>query len=357
MRIALAAVPLLMATLLRAATPTLEAPPGWKDIQHEGKIQNAVIALKGPETSSFIVKLALGAPLDNPAGIRGFLNDVLGGVREGSRNDYRSNGRIETRVFKNGLTVHMLRAQLNGEDRLILGLFGVGNVPHISVLTSAAPEAMTASLFGAIEVGKVDGAIQTNGTARSTDGQLELELGGGRRARGLLDNEAVKGFVLVIQGGGSEILFQKLAEADATKPGEQAAIARELAAASANVPKEKASSVMSAPTAAGPVGVYAWAPTANGEKVSVGYLPWGYWGYQLFGRGPAADELLVGTLAALKAGPSAVPGLLASTPRIPIEKELPVKKIALGATAVAAALGAVGLLAWSAKRKNANLPS
>ncbi len=77
----------------------------------------------------------------------------------------------------------------------------------------------------------------------------------------------------------------------------------------------------------------------------------------MFGRGPAADELLIGTLAALKAGPSAVPGLLASTPRIPIEKEWPVRKILLGVSAVAAALGAVGLLSWSAKRKNANLPS
>ncbi|MDD5304075.1 MAG: hypothetical protein PHS14_13320, partial [Elusimicrobia bacterium] len=303
MRYSLAAVPLLLAALARAAAPTLDAPPGWRDVISQGKARSAVIALKGPETSSFIVKLAPSAPLDNPAGVRGYLNDVLAGLRDATGKDYRSSGRVETRVFRNGLTAHLLRAQLGGEDRLVLALFGAGGAAHVAVLISAAPEAMLPSLLGAIQIGKVEGAIQASGTARSLDGQLELALGGGLRSRSLLGAEAAKGYVLVIQGAGSEIIFQKLSEADATKPAEQAAIVRELAAATAGAASALAAPVREAPTAAGPVAVYSWAPGAAGDKLSVGYLPWGYLGYQLFGRGPAADGLMVGTLAAPKAGP------------------------------------------------------
>ncbi len=353
MRPPLAAALFLLATLARAALPMIEPPPGWSDITKQGKVRNAVIALKGPETSSFIVKRAPTVPLDNPAGVRGYLNDVLGGMRDASRKDYRSSGRVETRAFKNGVTAHLLRAQLKGEDRLILAVFAAGGMGHVAVLMSAAPEAMLNSLIGALQIGKIEGAVQTSGTARSLDGQLELALGGGLRSRSLLDEETAKGFVLVVQGSGSEILFQKLSEADATKPGEQAAIVRELTAASAGVAADKPAPLSAAPTAAGPVAVYSWAPTANGEKLSIGYLPWGYWGYQLFGRGPAADELLFGTLAALKAGPSAVPGLLAATPTIPIKEEVPTRKLLYGAAAV---VGVMLLIGWSLRRKNANLP-
>ncbi len=356
MRTALAIAPLLLAVWAHAAPrpkPTIEAPPGWTDVTNKGLVRNAVIALKGPETSSFIVKKAPGAPLDNPAGVRGYLNDVLTGLKDASKKDYRWGGRVETKVFRNGLAVQLLRAQIGGEDKLIVALFAAGGVAHVGVLLSAAPEAMMSSLFGALQVGAVEGAIQSSGVARSLDGQLELALGGGLRARSLIDSEAAKGFVLVIQGSGSEIIFLKLAEADATKPAEQAAIVREMTAASAGVPSAQTAPVRSAPTAAGPVGVYSWAPGKADEKMAVGYLPWGYWGYQLFGRGPAADELLVGTLAALKAGPSAVPGLLASSPRIPIQEELPSRKLMIGG---GAALLIVAFIVWSLSKKSATLP-
>ncbi len=347
----------LFAATAFAAPPSLEAPPGWNDVTKESKSPDTVIALKGPETSSFIVKRALGAPMDNPAGVRGYLHEILGGMRDASGLDYRSSGRVETRSFRNGVTAHMLRSQLKGEERLIISLFSAGGTPYAAVLMSAAPEAMVPSLLGALQVGKVEGAVQTSGIVRSLDGQLELALGGGLRSRSLLDAEAAKGFVLVIQGSGSEIIFQKLAEADATRPQEQAAIVRELAAVSAGVRGAAASPVSAAPTAAGPVGVYSWAAAASGEKMSAGYLPWGYWGYQLYGRGPSADELLIGTLAALKAGPSAVPGLLASTPRIPIKKELPTRTLLLGAAALMLAVLAAALISWSLKKKNAIVTS
>ena len=199
MRNALAVVTLILATFASAASPMIEVPPGWNDMTGGDKVRNAVVALKGPETSSFIVKRAPSAPLDNPAGVRGYLNDVLGGLREASKLDYRSNGRVETRVFRNGLTAHLLRAQLKGEDRLVLAVFALAGKAHVAVLMSAAPEAMLPSLLGALQIGRIEGAVQTRGVARSTDGQLELALGGGLRSRALLDSEAAKGFVLVIR--------------------------------------------------------------------------------------------------------------------------------------------------------------
>lgn len=151
MKTTLALLPLL-AVLASAASPkaaqqgpTLEPPPGWQDLKGDGK--SAVIVLKGPESASFIVKRAPNAPLDNPAGVKGFLNDVLGGLRDASRRDYRGSNRIETRVFRNGLAAQMLKAQLNGEDRLVLALFAANGGPHLAVLLSAAPEAMLPSLL------------------------------------------------------------------------------------------------------------------------------------------------------------------------------------------------------------------
>ncbi|MCM2303057.1 MAG: hypothetical protein NDJ72_00020 [Elusimicrobia bacterium] len=340
--------------VLAHGAPTIDPPGGWRDVTNEGRARNAVIALKGPETSSFLVKAAPLAPMDNPAGVRGYLHDVLAGLRAATKLDYRTTGRVETRVFRNGLKAQLLRATLGGEERVVIALFSVSNAAHLAVLLSAAPEAMLDSLLGALKIGRLEGAIQSRGVARSADGQLELALGGGLRARALLDAEAAKGFVLVIQGSGSEIVFQKLAEADATKPSEQAAIVRELTASSAGVPAAKVGPIAESATPAGPVGIHSWATAASGEKLSVGYLPWGYWGYQLFGRGPAADELMAGVLAALKAGPSAVPGLLASTPRIPIKKEASPRALAFGGLAT---LGAVILLIWSLRRKNARLSS
>ena len=149
--------------------PTLEAPPGWKDISNSVKIQGAVIALKGPETSSFVVKRVSSAALENPAMVRGYLNDVLAGMRDASKKDYRANGRVETRVFRSGLTAQLLRATLNGDERLVLAVFSAEGVAHVAVLMSAAPEAMLPSLLGAVQFEQIPGAIQESGTARSSD--------------------------------------------------------------------------------------------------------------------------------------------------------------------------------------------
>ncbi len=319
----------LLSAHAKSAALMLEPPPGWKDVTNSGVVRNAVMALKGPEASSFIIKSAPALALDNPVAVRGYLQAVLRGMRDASRKDYRSGGNVETRVFRNGIAVELLRARLDGKDRLVLAVFPLAGVAHVAVLMSAAPEAMLPSLFGALQTGGGPGQVFSSGVARSLDGQLELALGGGLRSRSLLDEEMAQRFVLGIQGSGSEILFQKLSEAAAVKPAEQAANILKLIQASAGMTSIKIYPLRAALTSAGPIAIYSWALTKAGDKLAVGYLPWSYWGYRLFGRGPAADELLVGALAALKAGPSSIPGLLAATPRIPMNEETPLRKLLL----------------------------
>ena len=163
--------------------PLIDPPPGWSDADADGKIPKVLIALKGPETSSFIVKRAPAANLDNPASVRHYLNDVVEGLRRASGHDYKTNGRVETKTFRNGMTAQLVRAQEGGADRLVVAVFAVKGDAHLAVLTSAAPEAMMPSLIGALQIDRVEGAVQTSGVARSLDSQLEIALGGGLRAR------------------------------------------------------------------------------------------------------------------------------------------------------------------------------
>ncbi len=341
----------LTASILNASVLTLVPPPGWKDAGVADRTPGVVVALKGPEKSSFVIKRVSAVPLDNQAGVRGYLQDVLKGVRDASRLGYRSNGRVETRTFRNGLSIRLLRAQLKGEDRLVLGLFEDGGGAYLAVLMSAACEAMLPSLLGAVDLGADSREVQSSGAVRSLDGQLELALGGGLRARALLEMERSKGFVLAVQGAGAEILFQKLSGAEATKPAEQAAMTRELAAAAAGTTVGKAAPARWAPSAAGPIGVYSWAPMSGSpdSRAVAGYLPWAYWGYQLFGRGLDCDQLMIGVLAALKAGPSAIPALVAGTPRIPIERS-PMASRQFWAVLAAVVLASILFLLFVKKR-------
>lgn len=350
---------LLLASPLRAAAPAVaplrvEPPPGWTDATPAKKGPLLVAALKGPEKSSFQLVRVPAVPLDNAGAVRLYLRDVLEGIRSSSRRDFQSDGRVERRSFRNGLVAHLLRASLDGKPRLVLALADAGGTIVVATLNSAAPEAMLTQLFEAVAFPRVEGAVQESGVARSVDGQLEVALGGGLRSRALSDAEKKAGFQLVMQGSGSELFFQRI-EDDATPAGEQAAIVAAAAAGAPGALKDTATRPAQAPTPAGPVGVYSWArlEDAASARFAVGFLPWGYWGYSLLARGPAADELLVGVLAALKKGPNAVDRIVGATPVIPVEPAGP------GRWPLWAAGGAgvllVILLLWSRARKNATV--
>ena len=356
---ALIALPLLFVfAAIAAETPpsvSLDPPPGWSDITAKTPVKGVILALRGPESSSFAVARMPASALDGAAATRDYLMQVLDGLRAGARLEYRSNGRVETKTFRNGVTAHFLRATVNDQPRLLVAVLDAGGPPLLATLSSAAPDAMMGPLFGALRLG-ASGAIKTAGTAQSADGQLQLALGGGLRSRDLTGEERRQGAVLAIQGAGSEVLFLKVEEDDAS-PKDQAAIVRATAADAAKVALDGVSSARRAATPAGPAAVYAWAKVSGTPdlRFAAGFLPWQYWGYSVLARGPQADELLVGVLAALKQGPSAVAGLVEASPKIEIPD--PARRRKLKDLAIGSGILAVLLIVWSLSRKNANLPS
>jgi hypothetical protein len=340
-----------------APTIGLEPPPGWSDVTAERRFDGAVLALKGPESSSFVLARADGAPTGDAASALSYLSRVLDGVRTGSKADYKASGPLESRTFRNGVSAQLLRATLAGRPRLVVALLDVGGRPLVATLSSAAPEAMLTPLFGAIRTGVPDGAVRAEGVERSLDGQLEVSLGGGLRARALSADERARGVVLALQGAGSEVVFIKLGE-DAASPKDQAAIVRATVADAAKALPSDVSPARLAATPAGPAAVYAWAalPGSTDLRFAAGYLPWSYLGYSLLARGPQAEELLVGALAALKTGPEADPRLVAGTPPLEIPEERgPSRRVVVIGAAAAVVLAAA--LAWRGGRKKANLDS
>jgi hypothetical protein len=338
-----------------APSVSLDPPPGWGDITGKPAVKGVLLALRGPEGSSFAVARMPASAADNAASTKAYLMRVLDGLRAGARLDYRSDGVVETKLFRNGVTARFMRATIDDETRLLVAVVDSGGAPLLATLSSGAPDAMMGPLFGGLRMG-TPGAIKTEGTAESADGQLQLALGGGLRMRELTGDERRHGAVLAIQGAGSEVMFLKLEEADAS-PKDQAAIVRATAADAAKVGLDAVSPARRAETPAGPAAVYAWAKISGTPdlRFAAGFLPWQYWGYSVLARGPQADELLVGALAAMKQGPSAVAGLVKESPKIDIPDDA--ERRELPSAALGAAVLFLLLIAWSLRRKNGTLPS
>ncbi|OGS36259.1 MAG: hypothetical protein A2506_08915 [Elusimicrobia bacterium RIFOXYD12_FULL_66_9] len=353
--IALLSVSAAAASTSRAPAVTLDPPPGWSDATAATNLKGLILALRGPEGSSFVLVGMPDIALDNAAAVRSFMMNVLTGIRTGSKLDYRVSRRMETRSLRNGLSAQLLHADLAGKPRLVLAVFDAGGRPVLASLSSAAPDAMLTPLLGSVRVGVDAGAVKTSGSAHSLDGQMQIALGGGLRSRVPTPEEKSHGAVLALQGSGAEILFFKTSEDDVA-PKDQPAVARATVADALKIPLEEVSLAREAVTSAGPVAVYSWArvPGSPDLRFAAGFLPWCYWGYSLMARGPLADDLLVGTLAALKQGPSAVPGLVAATPKLEAPRGGRARKL-LPAAFVVVALLLLGLIVWSRARKNANL--
>lgn len=331
-----------------APVAALDAPPGWSDVTVRTDVRGVVLALRGPEGSSFVVARMPASALDSAAATRAFLSRALDQLGRGAGVRFRPSGRVESAVFRNGLTAQLLRADAGGKAKLVVAALQT-RPPLMAALASAAPDAMLEPLLGGLRLSGADAVLEA-GTALSADGQLALPLGGGLRARPPTGEERLAGTVLVAQGGGSELAFVK---DERTPPwAARAAGLRAGLAKDSGAPAESVSPALRAPTAAGPVAVYAWArdPASPDLRVALGALPWCYWSYTLRGRGPRADELLAAVLAALRAGPTAAPRLVAATPVPPEDGEGSGRRRLLVAGA-AGALAALLLAAWSARRK------
>lgn len=353
-----ALIPLLLACVAaRAAAAdvapevTLEPPPGWSDVTADARVAGVLLSFRGPGGSAFVVARMPAEALDDAAATRAYLSRAVERLAASARLDFRADGRVETRLFRNGVSARLMRAQA-GRRGLVVAALDTGGPPLFGTLASAAPDAMMDQLFGALQTG-VAGAIRDGGEAVSLDGQLRLSLGDGLRSRRPSYDERRRGAVLAVQGEGSEVLFLKLEKGDAA-PKDQAAIVRAIVADALRARLDAVSPAQRGATPAGPEAAYAWAntPGPDAERFAAGFLPWQYWGYSLLARGPRADDLLAGVLAALQQGPSAVPGLVAATPRV----EFPSAQ-GRGAwlAAAAAALALLGAAAWSRRRKNARL--
>ncbi|HAZ08455.1 MAG TPA: hypothetical protein DCZ01_08045 [Elusimicrobia bacterium] len=333
----------------------LDPPPGWTDATAETTMKGLIMAYRGPESSSFVLVDMPPVALDNPAAARSYLTHVLAGLKSGSKLDYRTAGKLETKAFRNGLTAQLLRAQLNGRPRLVLAAFNAGGRPVLATLSSSVPDAMLTPLLGSVRLAAND-AVKLSGRQFSQDGQLEIALGGGLSSRAPTPEEMRQGVVLAVQGSGAEVVVLKLAEEGIT-PKEHPAVVRATVADALKIPLESVSAPRGARTPAGPAAVYAWAkvPGSADLRFAAGFLPWGYWGYSLLARGPLADDLLVGVLSALTQGPSAVPGLVAASPKIGIPRNL--YRTVICVAFILGALLVFASIAWRRSRGKANLPS
>ena len=343
----------MFAPVVASAQVAIDPPPGWSDITAQTHVKGLLLALRGPESSSFVVARIPASALDGAASTKRCLARALDGLRAGAHLDYRTSGRVDSKTFRNGVTAHFMSATVDERPRLLVAVLESGGPPLLGALSSAAPDAMMAPLFGALRLGAPGQALES-GAALSSDGQLTIALGGGLRSRALTPAERQQGAVLAVQDAGSEVVFLKV-EGDDASPTGQAAIVRGAAAEAAKVALDRVSSARRAPTPAGPSAVYAWTRIDGSarERCAAGFLPWQYWGYSLLARGPQADELMIGVLAALKQGPSSVPGLVAASPAIEIPDEEDLnrfRRVLLGAATLVLAA-----IAWSLRRKNANL--
>lgn len=344
----------LAAVLSSAASAdkfSLEPPPGWEDVTAARAGAEVVVALKGPETSSFVLAKIAPMSLDNRGAVRAFLIDVLSSVNQKTGLSFTLASNLNSTTYDNGVTLHSINADYQGKPRLVLGVLQAGEETLLATLISSVPETLLPSIMGGLRGAKPP-AAKAGAQAGTLDGQLAFDLPEGLATRPVTEAERKMGFVLALQGYGSELMVMKLTD-DSTPVAEQPAVVRDTVLSVGGVDKASLSELALLPTAAGPQLVYASAKVGGGSQFSAGYLPWCYWGYSVLSKGPRAQDLMRDAFGAVKLGGSAIPKLVQETPKIPLSSELKIrgKEIPVGpaAAAVLVLLALVFLLARKKK--------
>jgi hypothetical protein len=304
------------------ALVTIEPPPGWEDVTASKKGPDVVVALKGPETSSFVLAKVSAVSVENRGAVRAFLIDVLASVNQKTGLGFTLASSLNSRTFDGGLTLHSINADYQGKPRLVLGLVEIGDQPMLATLISAVPETLLPSIMGSLKGGS--GMSAASARPATSDGQLAFELTDGINARPLSEPERKMGFVLALQGLHSELMIMKLVD-DRTPVAEQPGIVGDTVLSMAGVDKASVSRPAALDTPAGPQIVYSYAKLADSGQFAAGYLPWCYWGYSVIAKGPQAAELLQKSFAGLKLGESAQAKLVSETPRVPLRSGLAFK--------------------------------
>lgn len=327
------------------ASFTLEPPPGWRDVTASKKGEGVLVALKGPETSFFVLTMvASPLALENRGATRAFLSDVLAGINKRTGQSFSAAGGIRTATYGNGLTAHYIRADLKGRPRLALAVMEYAQTTMLATLASSVPEELLPDILGALKAEPSAAGPLSARQAQSLDGQLRFSLPRGLLSRPLTEEEKEQGFVLAVRCLESELLIMKLEE-EGTPVEEEPKIIRQTALAVEQADPASLSAVKRIATAAGPDMIYAWVRVPGGQFAAA-YMPWCYWGYSILSKGPNAADLLLEVFETVAQGPSAVAKLVGRTPHVPIQGESRFSPwLAAAALAVLAAI-LVGYCAW-----------
>jgi hypothetical protein len=323
----------------------VEPPPGWEDATALATSTDVIVQLRGPESSSFVLLSAPALELNNRAAVRSYLVQVLDDLKRRSGVEFGpASGLVETR-FENGTTLLHVKASLQNRPRLVLGVARSGGRTALATLISNVPDTLLPSIMGTLRAGSA--VAERRPGSSSSDDQLRFSLPAGASLRELTERERKAGFVAAVVGEDSEIMILKVLEEDAGASRDQSRIVRETVLSFPDVDAATLVPVAALPTPAGPELIYASAAArgpSDGARVMAGFLPWGYWGYSVLGKGRAPVELARATFAALSLGSSAQPKLVASSPRLSTDSSpgprLPVsaKWAALGALAIVTVL-------------------
>lgn len=301
---------------------SIEPPPGWEDISAQKAGGDVLMALQGPEESSFMLSRIPSLPLENRAVVSAFLLDVLSALNRKTGQPFAQAGALQSAHFDNGLTFLHIRADLQGRPRLVLGVADFGGTMVLGTLISAVPDTLLPPILGGLRAASRT-PIASAGSVQSLDGQLLFSLPEGLRQRPLSEREKKMGFVLALQGFGAELMVLKVVGEDAAAT-DQSRIVAQTVLSLPGVDAASLSPVGLLKTSPGPNLAYASASVqdaANPTDFMAGYLPWGYWGYSILAKGSQPVELMKRAFGALTLGPSAQPKVVAATLPIKLKQK------------------------------------
>ena len=304
---------------------TIEPPAGWSLVALPGDNPSLILSLKGPEKSSFVLARINPISLENRAAVRTVLSDVVSGISARTHLKFQAAANVETISYANGVTATCLRANLDGKPRMTLAVLELDGVYLLGTLVSAVPETLLPAILGSLK-GTGAPVAGASAVAESVDGQLRFNLPAGLRARALTARERKMQFVAAFEGPGAELLVLKSAD-DGTPVKDQPEVVKGTVLAAPGVEPKTLTPMRYLMTSAGPDFIYASARLADaaGEKVFLaGYMPWGYWGYSVLAKGAKVPELAAAMFSSLSLGPSAVPKLVAASPRLPVTRRVAV---------------------------------
>lgn len=307
----------------------IEPPPGWTDVTEGRRSPEVLAALKGPETSSFVLTRIAPMPLENRGVVRALLVDILAALNQKTGLNFTLASSLTTASYANGLTAHYILADHKGKPRLILALMEFGGATMLGTLISAVPDTLLPSILGSLKSGSSPAGLSSSREATSLDGQLSFRLPNGLQGRLLTERERRMGFVLAVSGLGSELMVMKLVDAG-TQVKDQPRIVKDTVMTVAGVVPDSLAPLNLYETPAGPDLISAWAKVrdaSGGGQFLAGYMPWAYWGYSVLAKGPAAAELAQTAFAGLSLGPAALPKLVEKTPRVPLSPEMRLKRL------------------------------